>query len=251
MNATERFSNRVENYVKYRPGYPSAILDFLRIELGFTSAAAVADLGSGTGLLTKLFLQNGNSVFGIEPNAEMRAAGEDLLREFSRFTSIDGTAEATTLSDDSVDAVVAGQAFHWFDVGPTRREIARILRPGGAVFLIWNSRRLVGSPFMEEYEAILLEFADNYTGVSERNVDDATIARFYAPKGFQVKTFDNAQIFDQQSLIGRALSSSYMPLPGHPQHEIMIEKLRQLFDDYQQEGVVQFLYLTRLYYGEL
>ena len=251
MDSTTRFSNRVENYIKYRPDYPLEILDFLRTELNFTSAATVVDIGSGTGKLTKLFLQNGNRVIGVEPNAEMRTAGEEFLRDFSRFESIDGTAEATTLPAESVDCVVAGQAFHWFDVVPARREIARILRPDGLVLLIWNSRRLVGSPFMEEYESILLEFADNYQGVSERNVDDLEIANFYAPREFRVKTFDNVQVFDLEALVGRALSSSYMPLPGNPQHETAMQKLRRLFDEHQTEGAVHFLYLTRLYFGKL
>jgi ubiquinone/menaquinone biosynthesis C-methylase UbiE len=129
---TQRFSSRVENYVKYRPGYPPAILDLLRDKCGLTSASTVADIGSGTGILTGLLLKSGARVFGVEPNPDMRAAGERLLAGQANFTSLAGTAEATTLPAQSVGIITAGQAFHWFDREPTRREFQRILQPGGS-----------------------------------------------------------------------------------------------------------------------
>src|SRR5213595_654680 len=128
---TKRFSNRVENYIKYRPGYPDAVIDLLTEECRLTQQSIIADIGSGTGILSELFLKNGNSVFAIEPNAAMRRTAEDLLRKHPKFTSIDAAAEATTLDIASVDFVTAAQAFHWFDRKNARKEFARILKPEG------------------------------------------------------------------------------------------------------------------------
>src|SRR5215211_465185 len=152
---TQRFTGRVESYARYRPSYPQAVLDLLAAECGLTSASVVADVGSGTGLLSELFLENSNRVLGIEPNEEMRAAGERLLRDYPRFTSVAGTAEATTLDDACVDFVAAGQAFHWFDPERARTEFARILEPTGWVVLIWNLRRKDATPFLAAYERLL------------------------------------------------------------------------------------------------
>ncbi|MEZ4656501.1 MAG: class I SAM-dependent methyltransferase [Caldilineaceae bacterium] len=250
LDSTKRFSNRVENYVKYRPRYPAAIIDFLREVIGLTAEASVADVGSGTGFLAELFLQNGNRVIGVEPNAEMRAAGDAYLRGYARFSSVDGTSEATALANQSVDLIVAGQAFHWFEPAPTRAEFARILRPGGHVALVWNSRRL-DVPFMQEYEEILHQFTDNYGGVSERNILDENIAAFFAPQPMQLQTFENAQRFDFDGVKGRALSSSYSPAPEHPRHEPFVAALADLFAWFQENNTVQIQYVTRLYWSQL
>jgi ubiquinone/menaquinone biosynthesis C-methylase UbiE len=151
-DVTQRFSSRVDNYIRYRPGYPDAILDTLRDAYGLTPASIVADVGSGTGILTEMFLRHGNVVYGIEPNREMREAAERLLAGYDRFHSVAATAEDTTLGDDSVDLVTAGQAFHWFDPSKARAEFARVLKPGGWVALIWNER-VVTTPFLADYAA--------------------------------------------------------------------------------------------------
>jgi SAM-dependent methyltransferase len=131
LEPTERFSGRAEGYAKYRPGYPGEVLGLLEERCGFDRVWIVADVGSGTGNLARLFLENGNAVYGVEPNEEMRGAGERALASYERFVSLAGTAEATTLPDGSVDLVSAGQAFHWFDRERTREEFRRILKPGG------------------------------------------------------------------------------------------------------------------------
>src|SRR6476469_8499971 len=141
QDSTKRFSSRVENYIKYRPSYPPTVIDILTEHCQLTPAAVMADIGSGTGLLTELFLKHGNRVFGVEPNRAMREAGERLLAGYSNFTSVDGVAEATTLPDHSVAFVTAGQAFHWFDVAKTRQEFIRILQPQGWAVLVWNVRQ--------------------------------------------------------------------------------------------------------------
>jgi SAM-dependent methyltransferase len=248
---TLRFSSRVENYIKYRPHYPQALIATLRAECQLTSASPVADIGSGTGLLTELFLQNGNQVFGVEPNREMRAAGERLLRNYPGFQSVAGRAEATTLADQSVDFVVAGQAFHWFDRQKARREFLRILKPTGWVMLVWNERETRATPFLMAYEQLLERYALDYARVNHKQVDQAAVADFYGVPGFKVKTFDHWQVFDYAGVQGRLLSSSYAPEAGHPNYEPMLAELAKIFQAHQVNGRVGFGYTTRMYYGQL
>jgi SAM-dependent methyltransferase len=249
---TKRFSSRVENYIKYRPGYPTAVIDFLKSECQLTSAATVADVGSGTGKLTELFLENGNHVIGVEPNQDMREAAERLLKEYPNFQSVAATAEATTLENRSVDMIVAGQAFHWFDREKTRREFTRILKPGGWVVLVWNDRKTEASAFLEAYENLLQTFGTDYKEVNHKNVQDATvIGGFYGAGGFKQASFPNDQIFDFEGLKGRLMSSSYAPEAGHPKHLPMLEALDTIFQEHAENGKVRLEFSMLVYYGQL
>jgi len=249
-DSVARFSNRAENYAKYRPNYPAGVIDILKSDCGLTETSTIADVGSGTGILSELFLKNGNPVIGIEPNAAMRQSAERLLAGFANFVSIDATAEATTLEPASVDFVTAGQAFHWFDREKARREFARILKPGGWVILIWNERRLDSTPFLRDYENLLLRYGTDYDKVRHENVT-GNIAQFFAPGAFQLKSLENVQLFDFESLKGRTRSASYTPEPGTPNFELMFAKLEEIFNAHKSEGIVTFEYETRIYYGHL
>jgi ubiquinone/menaquinone biosynthesis C-methylase UbiE len=248
---TRRFSSRVENYIKCRPGYPSAVIDTLASECALTEKSIVADIGSGTGILSELFLKHGNPVFGVEPNREMRVAGERLLKQYPNFTSVNGAAEATTLASCSVDFITAGQAFHWFDRIQTRKEFTRILKPDGWVALIWNDRHIDTSPFLCAYEELLHRYGTDFEAVTHRNVDAAAIAAFFAPRSFTLRKFGNRQVFDFDGLRGRLLSSSYAPEPGHPNHRPVLDALRAIFDKHQIDGRVEFTYTTVVYFGHL
>jgi SAM-dependent methyltransferase len=248
---TERFSTRVADYVKYRPGYPPAVLRLLEEECGLDSTSIVADVGSGTGILAELFLRNGNRVHGVEPNREMREAGERLLASYTNFVSVDGRAEATTLDDNGVDFVTAGQAFHWFDPPHARREFMRILRPGGWVVLVWNDRRTAGTPFLEEYERLLLEYGTDYKEVSVKYAEESMLAALYGATAPVLKTFDNEQVFDFDGLRGRLTSSSYVPQPGHPNFEPLMRELEALFRRHERDGRVVVAYDTKVFYGRL
>ena len=247
---TLRFSSRVENYLRYRPNYPAAVVGLLVTDCGLGPESVIADVGSGTGILAQLFLAHGNPVFGIEPNREMRQAGERLLQSFPRFASIAGTAEATTLPDRSVDFVTAGQAFHWFDRDLCRAEFSRILRPGGWIVLLWNDRRTDATPFLRAYEQLLLSYATDYEQVNHKRVDAAVLREFFKANPVK-KLLSNYQHFDLPSLNGRLLSSSYAPEAGQPRHADMMAALKQLFERYQHEGRVTFEYETVIYYGQL
>ena len=250
MESAARFSNRVDDYIKYRPGYPPAVIEFLSAQCGLTPDHLVADVGSGTGILSELFLKHGNRVIGIEPNREMREAGERLLADYKGFTSVDGSAEATTLPEHSVDYITAAQAFHWFDRERARAEFKRILKPGGWVLLLWNERRTDSTVFLRDYEELLLTYGTDYKEVRHENVYE-NIAAFFAPRSFELKSFANKQVFNYEGLKGRLLSSSYVPAPGQPKFDEMLAALSRLFDVHQQDGQVGVEYDTRVYYGQL
>ncbi|MGH2389832.1 MAG: class I SAM-dependent methyltransferase [Chloroflexota bacterium] len=252
QDPTQRFTSRVDDYIKYRPAYPEAVVAELRRECGLTAEWAVADIGSGPGNLSRLFLTNGNRVFGVEPNRAMREAGERLLRDDPRFVSVTGTAEATTLANESVDLVVAGQAFHWFERERARQEFRRILRHSRWVALVWNERRVAGTPFLVGYEALLREYGTDYAAVRHADgADAAALNAFFGPGGYVVATFENSQRFDFDGLRGRLLSSSYTPETGNPRRDAMLQDLQALFAAHQSGGVISFDYDTRVYYGKL
>ncbi len=251
MDSTQRFSNRVEDYVRYRPGYPSEIVDVLRDECGLTPESVVVDVGSGTGLLTQIFLENGNVVYGIEPNAAMREAGEQFLEKYRHFSSVAATAEATTLPDASADFVVAGQAFHWFDAKLTRAEFLRLLKPDGWVAVVWNERRKDATALQRDYETLLQNHSADYTQVASRYPERGGMEEFFGNEALRHKTFENEQLFDFAGLRGRLLSSSYSPPAGDPKHEPMLAELQRLFDTHQEKGCVRFEYETHIYYGRL
>lgn len=249
QNTVERFSNRVENYVKYRPAYPREILDLFRDEMNLQKKSLVADIGSGTGISAKLFLENGNTVFGIEPNEAMRDAAENFLQEFPNFKSVNGTAENTTLSDKSVDFVIAAQAFHWFDQTKTRDEFKRIVQDNGFVALIWNERQLDSNEFLRDYEKFLSEFGTDYQKVRHDNITAESLKEFFQTD-FRQAVFLNSQSLNFDGLKGRMLSSSYMPSSENPLYEKMLIKLKSLFAEHAENGRIEVLYDTKVFYGQ-
>jgi SAM-dependent methyltransferase len=251
-SATDRFSSRVDDYQKYRPSYPAEIFPVLEAEFGLRESSVIADIGSGTGISSELFLARGNPVFAVEPNQPMRQAAELRLGRYPTFNSVDGRAEATGLAAASVDFVLAAQAFHWFDFTAARTEFARILRPGGQLLLLWNERLTEASAFLREYERLLRTQAVDYNAVNHADTVPVTkVAELFAPRPFGNHSFPNHQTFDWEGLRGRARSSSYVPAPEHPRHAAFFAGLQSLFERQQAHGVVTFEYLTRLYWGEL
>lgn len=250
IDPTRRFSNRVADYIRSRPSYPPALIDLLRAACGLTPSATVADIGSGTGILTRLLLATGATVYGIEPNDAMRAAAESLIGDQPRFVSVAATAEATTLPPASVDLITAAQAFHWFDRQRTRQEWRHILTPDGWVALIWNDRRPDATPFLRAYEDLLRRFGTDYQAVNHRNIDRAALAMFFGGTVHEA-TFPHEQRFDFEGLKGRLLSSSYVPAADDPRAVPMLESLRAIFESFNQGGTVALQYDTRVFYGRL
>ncbi len=204
-------------------------------------------------MFTRLLLENGNPVFAVEPNAEMRKAGMqqfETLHAGGRVVSVAGTAEETTLQSGSVDFVTAAQAAHWFDLPRARAEFARILKPDGWCVLIWNERRTASTPFLREYEELLLTYGTDYKEVRHERTT-AIIHEFFAPAPFEERVFDLRQQFDYEGTAGRLLSSSYAPLEGHPNYEAMMQELQRIFRAHAVDGKIEFEYNTQVYYGRL
>lgn len=248
ITPTQRFSSRVGNYSRFRPSYPAEIVGILRQECGLSPESVIADVASGTGIFTRLLLENGNRAFGVEPNDAMRKAGEEYLAAYPKFASVAGTAENTTLPDASVDLVTAAQAAHWFDRGKAITEFRRILKPEGYLVLLWNDRRTDASAFARDYESLLLEYGTDYAEVKRR---DAASQEFFGEIKHEKRVLRNFQKFDYTALEGRLLSSSYTPPVGHPAHEPMLSELRRIFETYQRRGAVLMEYDTNLYFGQL
>lgn len=248
-NATSRFSDRVADYVKSRPGYPPGVITLLQERCGLGPTTTVADIGAGTGILTRPLLLTGATVHAVEPNQAMREALLATLPNEIRLTASAGTAEATGLPEAGVDIITAAQSFHWFDREKARLEFQRILRPNGWVALIWNGRREDTSPFLVAYEHLLQHWATDYRTANHRAVTFADLQTFFAPHVVERFTFPNAQHFDFEGLRTRLLSSSYAPAAGHPNHEPMVGELRTIFDAHQREGGVVFEYETEVYLG--
>jgi SAM-dependent methyltransferase len=249
---TQRFSSRVEAYIKYRPSYPAELFDALARECALSDGATIADIGSGTGISAAPLLRRGYHVYGIEPNEPMRLAAEALLGAEPNFVSQSGRAEETGLPAQSVELVFAAQAFHWFERAGARREFQRILRTSGHVALVWNDRLTEGTPFLAAYERLLRSHAVDYAAVNHRDtVSESAIAEFFAPAAYRTQGFANHQDFDLDGLIGRARSSSYVPEPGHPEHDAFYAELERIFAAHAHSGRVRFEYVTRLFWGGL
>jgi ubiquinone/menaquinone biosynthesis C-methylase UbiE len=247
---TRRFSDRVEDYRKYRPGYPAAVLDHLAARCGLGPDSVVADIGSGTGILTANLLTRAARVHAVEPNAPMRKAAESDLASHPGFASVSGTAEATGLPAASVDLITAAQAFHWFDPAKAKAkaEFARILRKPGNIALLWNERHIPKVGFQAAYDKLLKDHVGEYKESQARSgMAEEIVAAFYAPGKAERIDIPNGQDMDFATVQGRLLSASYCPKPGHPAHDLVMTVLKELFEAHQRGGKVRFEYTTRLF----
>jgi SAM-dependent methyltransferase len=241
-----RFSDRVVDYIKYRPKYPTNMIDLLRREIGLEENHIVADIGSGTGISSDLFIKNGNKVFGVEPNMEMRHAAEQLFADETKFVSVDGSAERSNLESESVDFIFSGQAFHWFDKIQAKLEFNRILKPTGHIVLAWNVRN-ENDLFQKGYERLLRDNIPEYNAVTHKNITDNDIIHFFSPATLVKSSLKNYQIFDLEGLKGRLRSSSYCPKTGK-EFENLMEKIEDLFHKFEKDKLVRFDYITNLYW---
>jgi ubiquinone/menaquinone biosynthesis C-methylase UbiE len=246
-----RFSDRVDDYVKYRPHYSHDVLQALQQACGLRPQHTIADVGCGTGLLAKIFLENGNRVVGVEPNRQMRIAGENYLAGFPNFCMVDGSAETTSLPDASADFVIAGQAFHWFKPDATRTEFARLVKPEGWVVLVWHDRDTTSKPFLRAYEDFVRRHSADYQQVAHKYLASYdALQRFYAPDEAKLIEQHNHQRLDFDGLRGRLLSSSYIPKAGEL-HHAMMTALPHLFSAHAEGGHVTLEYDTKIYYGRV
>jgi SAM-dependent methyltransferase len=237
-NPTDRFTGRVESYRRFRPTYPLAIVDLFRSECALNPDSAIADIAAGTGILTEMLLAEGFAVTAVEPNEEMRSACATLEPRYPKLKIVAGTAEATALPDQSIDLITVAQAMHWFDLGKTRAEFARILKRGGYCAILYNHRRRSGDAFHDGWEELLINYGVDYREVQRRHIPDEKIAAFFAPSEMKRATFPNPQSLAREALEGRILSASYMPQPGHPRFEAMHAAIQYLFSENERNGKV-------------
>jgi SAM-dependent methyltransferase len=249
LSPTSRFSNRVQDYIKYRPHYTSDFIDWVIQASRVTKDSTIADIGSGTGISSQHFLDRGFAVIGVEPNNDMRKAAEDLLAGRDRFTSLAATAENTSLSDLSVDLAIAGQAFHWFHRDAFRTECKRILKPAGKVALFWNERLINATSFLQEYEELIRKFATDYSNVDHRRMDDNVITSFFGKKPM-IATFPNVQVINFEGLKGRLMSSSYVPASDDPITQDMLSSLCEIYEKHAVNDRIELLYETKVYLSD-
>jgi SAM-dependent methyltransferase len=246
---TRRFSDRVSFYDAHRPSYPVEVPEVLAAEGFLPPGAEVADLGAGTGKLSRILLDAGHRVIAVEPNAAMLADCARLLGEREGFRGVEGRAEATGLADGSVDLVTAAQAFHWFDPAACGRECRRILREGGGMAILWNVRRVDATPFMAAYEALLAAHGTDYHQVSHRGLTPEALDRLFGPGRHRVRKLRYRQPLDREGLRGRLASASYLPAPGDPGYEALEPAIEALFEAHREDGRVTLEYDTVLYLG--
>jgi ubiquinone/menaquinone biosynthesis C-methylase UbiE len=250
-NSTLRFGNRVENYAKYRPSYPDKVIDYLQQQCHLTDDTPIADIGSGTGIFTKLLLDRGYTVYAVEPNDSMRKEAEKQLKSLSSFHSVNGTAEDTTLNDKIANLIVCAQAFHWFNNAETKAEFKRIAAPFGHVALIWNNRCIDADDFAIAYELLLTQQTSDYERVNHQNLTETDFANFYREGKYKLVKFPNFQVFNFEQLAGRAFSSSYVPAQDTEAGHRFNAQLSALFHQYQTNGTVMFRYDTEIYLGRV
>lgn len=248
---TQRFTTKVDNYVKYRPSYPAEVIDFLAHEARLSNTSAIADVGSGTGIFTHLLLDKGYTVYAVEPNDAMRDSAIDQLSVYTNFHSVNGTAESTTLNNHNIDLVVCAQAFHWFDQAKTKTEFKRILKPNGLVALIWNNRQIEVDEFAIAYELLLQQQGTDYKETNHRNITAVDFNNFFKNGQYQLVKYSNVQVFDEDGLIGRSFSSSFIPAKDTEAGAAFLSSLKQLFEQYQVNGTVNFQYQTEIYLGKV
>lgn len=251
LDSTQRFSDRVEAYLAGRPRYPAAIVDDLAVRAGLSPHAVVADIGVGTGLSSEPFLAAGYRVIGVEPNAAMRAAGAEFLGRYSHYEARDGTADATGIAAATIDLVIAAQAFHWFEPARFRAESLRILKAGGWAALIWNDRDIDGTPFLSGYEALLLEYGDDYRAIRYKHEGTEAIPVYFGDHAPPVTAFRHSRRMDRAAVFALARSASYLPAAGKPRHEELMAALGHLFDHCADSGTVDMRYTCRVHAAPL
>ncbi|MEN8614282.1 class I SAM-dependent methyltransferase [Dehalogenimonas sp. THU2] len=246
----QRFSNRVENYTKYRPSYPAEYIDYLVAEVGLIPGSVVADIGAGTGILSRLLAPRVKTVLAVEPNTGMRLAAAEFCRDTANIVIVDGSAEATGLADSSLDFITAGQAFHWFDIEESRKEFRRILKPGGRVALVWNTRDIT-TPFGREYESLVKQTCVEYLGSGGGSSETLAYRVFFKNGEYDYRVFSNDRRIDLETLIGYSLSTSYAPVKGDAAFPGFVENLMALYDRYADDGGLLLSTATHSYVGKI
>lgn len=244
---TERFTDVVEAYTKFRPGYPGEIVEILIKNYLIGKNCILADVGSGTGIFSKLFVETGFFVYGVEPNEMMRKQSENEFAYSDCFKAIDGTAEETSLDSESIDVIMAAQSFHWFETKKALKEFSRILKPDGHIVIVWNERNSKENSFMDKYEKLLIKYCSDYKETNHKRYTYETMKDLFEDKNIELYMINHFQDLNCEGLTGRVKSCSYCPKSDHKNFKPLMEGLTDLFSSNQSNGVVQFDYNTLMY----
>lgn len=248
MDNTEKFNQKADAYSFGRPTYAKTFIDWLYSEQGLNRQSIIADIGSGTGILSKQLLDKGSIIYAVEPNTDMRINAENKLKSFKNFRSVNGTAEHTTLENNCVDFITVAQAFHWFNVISFKKECYRILKPNGKVFLIWNTRDSAADVNIQQ-GLIFKKYCPNFVGFSGGiKENDERICAFFENKFVRVE-FDKPLLYDREKFIQRSLSSSYSLNKEDKNFNQFLQAINDFFDRYSINGVLTVPNNTVVYFG--
>jgi SAM-dependent methyltransferase len=251
LKSTDKFTDKAEVYAKYRPSYPHEYIEYLISETGLHEDCIIADIGSGTGILSRQLLERGFTVIGVEPNDDMRTIAEQTLNLDSRFISVKATAENTTIKDNCIDLVTVAQAFHWFDIEQFRMECQRILKQDAKVALVWNSRD-GSSDLNKESADVCQKYCPNFKGFSGGMEETPiTFQQFFKDGKYDFKYFRNDLPYNLIGFLGRYLSASYSPKKTDKEYNPFITALSNLFDKYSNDGIIVIPNITRSYLGKV
>ena len=246
------FNGVADIYDKYRPPYPRALFTYLCSDIGINASDDVADIGSGTGILSKELLDICNLVYAVEPNNDMRKIAELKLSSRNNFVSVHATAEATTLHDHCVDYITAAQSFHWFDRNAFKAECQRILKDKGQVILIWNCRD-EKSEMVQAVDAISKKFCPDFTGFAcgMRGATSTNDYKDFFTGNYDTKSFSNPLIFNQESFLGLHQSASYCPNKNEKIYNKYIDNLSNFFETHCKNGLLTLENNTHCYIGHV
>lgn len=246
----ELFSGKADVYKKYRSEYPDIFLDYLYSDLGFSPQSIIADIGAGTGMLSKCLLQRGSRLIFVEPNEDMFNAAKAEFGQNERCVFIKAPAEETTIPSTSVDFVTAARSFHWFDSERFKTECQRILKPDGRVLIIWNNDKLP-QEITEETDALSRKYSALFENQPHRkNKTTEAFGQFFKNGSYEHVKFEKESEMNKETFIGRFLSRSYAPNEGEENYEVFVNGLKEIFDRYANKGCITTTNCTECFYGE-
>lgn len=245
---TERFSTKA-HYYHYRPDYPHGIIEKLMEDINFSPGFVVADIGAGTGKLTKLFVDNGNKVFAVEPNKEMLTIADDLFKHRNNYHSVNTCAEDTNLRSESIDLISVGQALHWFDFNKAKREFLRILKKPGFALVTGNRPVFVDKKLAEEINTLTGKFCyKTYKRIDFEVIDYDEIFKPFKTKAVIITRKIQKPVSD---IIKGTLSCSFSPDEGHKDFTEFVDALRSILMKYAFNNMVRVNIETKMTYGRM
>lgn len=250
MDTTKKFDGIADEYTQGRPSYATEFIEYLFAKHCFSDSSVIADIGSGTGKFSKQLLEKGCNVICVEPNTDMRLVAEKELCKYPGFKSVAGSAERTTLPNNSVDFITVAQAFHWFDTSAFKIECSRIIKPGRKVFLIWNTRNNEDTINRELFR-VYSEYCPDFKGFSGGTKPHDDRIKYFFDNNYEYISFDNPLCFNKEKFLTRSLSGSYSLKKEDRNFDLYLKEIDKVFDQFEADGIVKIENQTVVYTGTL